>query len=83
MTFDENWAIAPSRITAFFRQQPDVAETPDGFRFGDCRIVLEPLPSSGNGIWDIPRTRVWMEGPEEDTKEIHSRFFLRFLSAGG
>ena len=83
MRYDENWAVEISRISAFFLQQPDVVQTENGFRFGDCRITLESLPPSGVGCFAAPRTQVRMEGPEEETKQIHSRFFLRFLSAGG
>ena len=83
MVYDENWAVETGRVAAFFLEQPDVEQTHDGFRFGDCRITLESLPPMGNGFWAIARTRVRMEGPEEDTTQIHSRFFLRFLSAGG
>ena len=83
MLYDENWAVEISRISAFFLQQPDVAQMEDGFRFGGCRITLESLPPSGPGCFAVSRTHVRMEGPEEETKEIHSRFFLRFLSAGG
>ena len=83
MLYNENWAVETGRISAFFLQQPDVLQTEYGFQFGSCRITLEPLPPSGTGYFTVSRTRVRMEGPEEETKQIHSRFFLRFLSAGG
>ena len=83
MVYDENWAVETGRVAAFFLDQPDVEQTHDGFRFGGCRITLESLPPAGSGFWAIARTRVRMEGPQEDTTQIHSRFFLRFLSAGG
>ncbi len=83
MLYDENWAVETGRISAVFLQQTDVVRTENGFRYGNCLITLEPLPASGPGCFAVSRTRVRMEGPEEETNEIHSRFFLRFLSAGG
>lgn len=83
MRIDENWAVAPERISAFFLAQPDVQAEDDGFRFRSCTISLIPLSGQAMGKWEIPRTRIIMEGDEEDTRAIHHRFFLRFLSAGG
>ena len=83
MRKEENWAIEESRIRDFFSAQPDVSETEEGFVFGQCRIQLIPVSSQFFGKWPQQRTIVIMEGPEEDTSQIHQRFFLRFLSAGG
>ena len=80
---DENWAVAPERVSAFFRKQPDVQADGDGFRYRSCTIVLLPLSGQAMGKWEIPRTRVVFEGEDEDVHKIHHRFFLRFLSAGG
>ena len=80
---DENWAIAPEHISAFFHEQADILPESDGFRYRSCRIVLIPLSGQAMGKWEIPRTQVIFEGSDEDVQEIHRRFFLRFLSAGG
>jgi len=80
---NENWAVAPQRISAFFREQPDMQADGDGFRYRSCIITLEAVPGQAMGKWAIPRTQVVFEGCDEDVREIHHRFFLRFLSAGG
>ena len=77
------WAIPFREADAFFRQQPDVAETETGFCFGGCAIGLAELPPRGEGFWRAPQTKVTMDGPEADLTMIYRRFFLRFLSAGG
>ena len=83
MRREENWAIEESRIRAFFAAQPDVAQTVEGFAFGDCQIRLIPVSDQLLGKWQQQRTVVIMEGPEADFTQIYQRFFLRFLSAGG
>ena len=84
MVKDEIWSISIGRIRAFFREQTDVtAESENCFTFGSCRILLTELEPGGVGIWAVSRSRVQMEGEDEDVKKIHRRFFLRFLSAGG
>ena len=83
MRMDENWAITLERISAFFHEQPDVQADGDCFRYRSCMIVLIPLSGQAMGKWAIPRTQVIFEGSDEDVQEIHHRFFLRFLSAGG
>ncbi len=80
---DENWAVAMDRISAFFREQPDVQADGDGFRYRSCTISMQAVPGQAMGKWEIPRTRVMMDGNDADVQEIHHRFFLRFLSAGG
>ena len=80
---EEDWGVAAGRIAAFFRSQPDVAAEDGGFRFASCRVTLTPQPDRAVGPWTMPRTRVRMEGREEDVRTIHRRFFLQFLSAGG
>ena len=37
----------------------------------------------GMGVWAAKRTRVLMEGEEQDVEEIYHRFFIRFLTTGG
>ena len=83
MRTDENWAVAPERIAAFFREQPDVHADGDGFHYRSCAITLESIPGKSMGKWAIPRTRVIMDGDDADVRKIPRRFFLRFLSAGG
>ena len=83
MVIDENWGISIERIRDFFARQPDAVQTAQGFSFPDCSVRLSPLPGKTMGKWDMPRTRVQMEGSETAVREIHRRFFLRFLSAGG
>ena len=80
---DENWAVAPERISAFFLEQEDVRAEGAGFRYRSCMIVLIPLSGQAMGKWEILRTRIKMDGDDADVQEIHHRFFLRFLSAGG
>ena len=83
MLIEENWAIDAERIREFFRCQDDVIESQNDFYYGSCRITLTPLPTTQNSIFAVSRTRVQMDGPEDDLQIIHRRFFLRFLSAGG
>ena len=82
MRREENWAVAESRIRAFFAAQPDVTQTAEGFAFGACQIRLIPVSGQLLGKWQ-QRTIVIMEGPDADVSRIYQRFFLRFLSAGG
>ena len=83
MISDESWGIPLARIQAFFSHQPDVTNCGDVFLFGNCRITLTALPGHRLGPWEMPLTRVKMEGPDQDVQTIHRRFFLHFLSAGG
>ena len=82
MLLDENWAISTERIREFFRSQRDVTESEGIFFYKSCRITLTPLPPQ-TGIFAVSRTEILMDGPDEEVREIHKRFFLRFLSAGG
>jgi hypothetical protein len=83
MRKDENWAVDISRIREFFREQADVHEENGCFIFGECIITL--ISQTGNAFekWKIPRTQIIFEGNQADLENIHRRFFLRFLSAGG
>ena len=56
----------------YFTENPGMA-----FGMAGCTT---PFSDSRSGVEDV---QGMMEGPEEETNEIHSRFFLRFLSAGG
>ena len=84
MVKEEIWSIPLERARTFFLTQPDVAaEDTDRFRFESCRISLEALSPVLGGMWAARRTRLHLEGREEDVARIYHRFFLQFLSAGG
>ena len=82
MLLNENWAVKSDRIGDFFRSQDDVTESEGIFFFKSCRITLTSLPPQ-NGIFAVSRTELQIDGPDDEVHEIHHRFFLRFLSAGG
>ena len=83
MTIEENWAIEPARVRAFFVEQPDAVKVPEGFCVGGCTVTLSEAEGSLLGKWAIRRTNVRFEGDEAAVKEVYRRFFLRFLSMGG
>ena len=83
MQISEIWSITAERIRDFFLTQNDVRRNEDGFSYGQCEIRLSPLPPRRVGRFRFPQTRVEFEGPEPDTEEIHRRFVLQFISAGG
>lgn len=83
MLLDENWAIGINRIREFFGSQNDVTGSGNEFYYKNCCITLISLPPSQSGIFSTARTQIRMDGPDADLQEIHHRFFLRFLSAGG
>ena len=84
MMKEETWGIAIDRARAFFREQEDVREENRNlFTFGSCRITLTELKPKGMGVWAAKRTRVNMEGDEQDAEKIYHRFFIRFLTTGG
>ena len=83
MIIEENWAVDPQRVRAFFTEQPDMSEIPEGFIISGCTVKLSEAEGSLLGKWTIQRTRVRFEGDEVSVKEVYRRFFLRFLSAGG
>ena len=83
MDYDETWGIAFNRVSEFFSAQGDVEKTDDClFRYKDSRIELEELPDRHNFSMRIAQTRVKITGGA-DADEIHRRFYMRFLSAGG
>ena len=83
MIIEENWAIEPSRVRAFFAELADAVEIPEGFCVNGCTVTLSETEGSLLGKWAIRRTCVRFEGEETAVKEVHRRLFLRFLSAGG
>ena len=82
MVLRENWAVKADRIRDFFRSQYDVTESEGVFFYKNCRITLTSLLPQ-NGIFAVSRTELQIDGPDKEVHEIHHRFFLRFLSAGG
>ena len=83
MIIEENWAVDPDRVREFFSAQSDAAEIPGGFAFCGCSVTLREAEGSLLGKWTMQRTIIRIEGEETAVKEVHRRFFLRFLSAGG
>ena len=84
MMKEETWGIAIDRARAFFREQEDVREeNRNEYAYNTCRITLIELKPKGMGVWAAERTRVQMEGNEQDVEEIYHRFFIRFLTTGG
>ena len=84
MQISEIWSISDERIRAFFREQHDVCQKGnDRFCCGCCEIRLTSLPLRRIGRLRFPQTKVDFSGPGPDTEEIHRRFVLQFISAGG
>ena len=83
MILNENWAVSPERVQAFFGQLPGATETSDGFLINDCAIHLTATESTLMGKWPTVRTLVYIEGPDDAVKALYRQFFLHFLSAGG
>ena len=83
MEFNETWGIEYSRAAAFFDQQTDVLREAEGrYRYGDAEITLTRLPDKRMGSLRFARTELSICGGT-DADDIHRRFFMRFLSAGG
>ena len=84
MMKEEPWGIAVDRARAFFREQEDVQEESRNlFIFHSCRVTLTELKPKGMGVWAAKRTKVNMEGEDQDVEDIYHRFFIRFLTTGG
>ena len=84
MQIREIWAIPRERIECFFLSQDDVRPNGDGgFSFRRCEICITSMQEREIGGLRFPQTRMEFDGPDEDTKEIHRRFVLQFISAGG
>ncbi len=85
MIYNEIWAVPVYRIEEFFQKENNMTSKNSvhgtAYFFKNCQITLEELPA--NEMLKIPRTKVVMQGDDKDTKEIHEKFFLNFLSAGG
>ncbi len=84
MHISEIWSVSDKRIRDFLLSQEDVrSEGEYRFSCGACVLSLTPLPLRKVGRFSFPQTRVEFSGPEEQTKTVHRRFFLQFVSAGG
>ena len=83
MILEENWAIDPRRIRAFFEDQEDCVQIPGGFRLGGCTVTLTAAESRLFGKWPMRRSILRFEGDDNAVQEVYRRFFLTFLSAGG
>lgn len=85
MAYNEIRAVPVYRIEEFFQKENNMISKNSvhgtAYFFKNCQITLEELPAKE--ILKIPRTKVVMQGDDNDTKEIHEKFFLNFLSAGG
>lgn len=83
VNIEELWGISSGRIREFFLSQKDVIQTGENsFSYQQAVVMVTPLPDKKMGSIIIPQTRVTVSG-EEGAEEIHRRFELRFLSAGG
>lgn len=84
MGYTENWGLSLQRIEDYLNAQEDVERlAPLRYRFGTAELLLTSLPPGSMGPFPIERTLVEFRGEGKDTEEIHRRFTLRFLSAGG
>ena len=83
MILDENWAVAPDRVRAFFAALPGAEATENGFLVEGCQVRLTAIDGQLLGKWAMQRTRICIEGPDDAAKSLYRKFFLRFLSAGG
>ena len=83
MNYDEIWGIAFPRVSEYFSAQDDVEKTDDGrFRCGAAFVEPEALPDKHMGSMIIAQTRVRITGGA-DADDLHRRFYMRCLSAGG
>lgn len=83
MNYCEVWGIAAHRIDEFFSKQSELEELSElHYRYKSADIIIEKLPDRQFSIVSLPRTQVSITGAE-DADEIHRRFYMQFLSAGG
>ncbi len=84
MQINETWAISAERIKAFFSGQDDVIQIrEDIFSCDGCRIIVTSLSPRLTGGLCFPQTKIEFIGPDPDITDIHQRFVLQFISAGG
>ena len=83
MIYDETCGIQFPRIREYFLAQSGVTELSETeYVYLGASISLQPLPPKQLGSVHIARTRVVISG-DSGADDIHRRFFMRFLSAGG
>lgn len=83
MDYSEVWGIAANRIDKFFSAQSDVEKLSElHYKYRAADVLIEKLPDRQFSIVSLPRTQVTITGGE-DADEIHRRFYMQFLSAGG
>lgn len=80
---EEIWAVPLDRIAAFFLRQPETVPAGEALLWKACVVTLRSVPPRPMGPWPIPQTKVTIQGPDEQAKELYRRFFLTFVSAGG
>lgn len=83
MDFKEIWSIPETRIRQYFEKTYQVS-----FRDGAClidevRVEIRILPPNAIMKVPIPRCSVEIAGPDEAAEEVHRKFMMNFLSAGG
>ena len=83
MILEENWAVDPNRVRAFFSQQPDAEKIPEGFIVDGCTVTLMEVEGTLLGKWKQLRTYIRIEGEDDAVSALYRRFFLTFVSAGG
>lgn len=83
MVVTENWAVSKSRIQEFFKKNYDCLWENGSCRIGEVEVTLSPLPDNQILKVPIPRTEIRISGPDTEAAEIHRKFVLNFLSAGG
>lgn len=81
MEYKEIWAVPLLQIERFFKENPAIQYDGSKYFYKSCSITIKKLPEKG--MLKIPQTQVVMSGEDNDTEEIHEKFFLNFLSAGG
>ena len=74
MVIEFQTGIDPGRLEEWF------ATAPMG---SSCHVTLERLSPAIHGSVTLPRSWLRMEGDEEELQELHHRFVMRFVSAGG
>lgn len=83
MDYHEIWGIEARRIDEFFSAQSDVVKLSEfHYKFRSADVLIEKLSDRHFSIVSLPRTQVTITGAE-DADEIHRRFYMQFLSAGG
>ena len=83
MILEENWAVDPGRVRAFFASLAGSDRIPGGFALDGCTVTISESEDHLFGKWPIRRSIVRFDGTEDAVNGAYRRFFLNFLSAGG